>query len=184
MQCTCRSRGRLNGQSHFECCVAINIAVQQASGFPNWHPPAAWRLRLRPREQDRSNRGEINRRRCVISPARGTRWLYVVASDCPTVRAGRSKLWHIDETAIAGHWTAGRICTTARSREETWRFTHFDRALDPFRWIGLRNCCHQRARIGMERIIEDRPRPGLLYDPAHIHDSNAAADLSDHAKVV
>src|SRR6478752_4145085 len=116
--------------------------------------------------------------------ARGTRWLYVVAGDCPTVRTGRSKLWRIDETAIAGHWTAGRICTAARSREETWRFTHFDRAQDPFRLIRLRNCCHQRARIGMERMIEDRPRPGLLHDPAHIHDSNAAADLSDHAKVV
>lgn len=39
----------------------------------------------------------------------GTRWLYVVAGDCPAVRAGRPKCWNVDEAAIAGDWTAGRV---------------------------------------------------------------------------
>ncbi|WP_063992901.1 hypothetical protein [Bradyrhizobium sp.] len=36
----------------------------------------------------------------------------------------------------------------------------------------------------MKRVIQDRPRPGLLHDPAYIHDGNTAADLPDHTKVV
>ncbi|MGY4286275.1 hypothetical protein ACVWXO_005495 [Bradyrhizobium sp. LM2.7] len=35
--------------------------------------------------------------------------LYVVAGDCPAVRAGRPKCWYVDEAAIAGYWTAGRV---------------------------------------------------------------------------
>src|SRR5437899_1942139 len=96
--------------------------------------------------------------------------LRIVARDCPAVRAGRSKFWNIDEAAIAGYWAARRVGAAAPPREEAWRFTRFDRAQDPLRRIRFRNCRDQRARIRMERVIQDRPRPGLLHDSAHIHD--------------
>jgi hypothetical protein len=91
MQRTCWSRARLNGQSHFECCVAINIAVQQASGFPICTRQPHGGRGLRPLELDRSNRGEINRRRCVISRraalAGYTLWQAIVRPSAPTNRS-------------------------------------------------------------------------------------------------
>ncbi len=91
----------------------------------------------------------------------------------------------IDPPADLHGLRAARMEMAARGRRQgggdlAFEFRHHHLRLG----VGHRRGVAQHARIGMQRIVEDRGHRAFLDDPAQIHDGDAAAEMTDHAQVV